>query len=72
MLQEACAQVVEMAEGLLGMEISKMGFDTAGILAIYKPLLLTSLWKCLLPTGTLCAQPCFVFGVRLIFFFNGT
>lgn len=58
-----------MAEGLLGREISKMGFDTAGILAIYKSLLLTILWKRLLPTGTLCAQPGFVFGVRLIFFF---
>lgn len=56
-----------MAEGLLGMEISKLGFDTAGIVAIYKPLLLTILWKCLLPTGTLSAQSCFVLGMRLIF-----
>lgn len=64
-------QVVEMAEGLLGMEISKMSFYVAGILAIYKSLLLPILWKCLLPTETLCPQPCFVLGVRLILF-NGT
>lgn len=60
-----------MDEGLLGMEISKTGFYAVGVLAIYKSFLLAILWKCLLPTGTLCAQPCFVLGGRLIFF-NGT
>lgn len=44
-----------------------MAFYAAG-LTICKSLLLAFLWKRLLPTGTLCAQPCFVLGVRLIFF----
>ena len=52
------------------MEISKTGFYVAGILATCKSLLLAILWKCLLPTETLCAQPCFVLWVG--FFFNGT
>lgn len=52
------------------MEISKTGFYVAGILATCKSLLLAILWKCLLPTETLCAQPCFV--LRVGFFFNGT
>lgn len=45
-----------------------MAFYAAG-LTIRKSLLLAFLWKCLLPTGTLCAQPCFVLGVRLMCFF---
>lgn len=45
------------------MEISKTGFYVAGILATCKSLLLGILWKCLLPTETLCAQPCFVLWV---------
>ena len=52
------------------MEISKTGFYVAGILATCKSLLLAILWKCLLPTETLCAQPRFV--LRVGFFFNGT
>lgn len=49
------------------MEISKTGFYVAGILATCKSLLLAILWKCLLPTETLCAQPCFVLGVGFFF-----